>query len=610
MNKALNIQKASPYPLGVRRNGMKLTVSFVSKQDDCGICLYPEKGSVLEPLNITFPKDFKTGTLFHLSIDGIPSSYRLYSFYEGDENRLDLHALCYEKHAYASPIIEDELLAVIPSTKFEWKDDSNPHISYEDAVFYGLHVRGFTKHASSKTRYKGTFLGIIDKLDYLKDLGVTSIMLMPAYEFIEHKVSSVTKKDCYEPILDYQQKDKLLNVWGYTKGYYYAPKASYAYTKDPVKEFKELVKETHARGMELVMQFYISEGVLEPQIVDILEHWVLEYHVDGFQLIGAQVNTNMILSSPILTDIKFIYHSLEDEGMDCFSKSISNKKKAVMHEDTLVAYRRFLKGDEYSLDGLLYHFRKSGKNIAHLNYIADYAGFRVADMVSYDYKHNEVNGEKNKDGSNYNYSWNCGEEGPSKKKSIQKLRLQQMKNAFSLILLSQGTPFIFMGDEMGRTQNGNNNPYNQDNELNYVNWKDLNSNKTLYDFVKELIAYRKAHPILHMPSYLNGLDFLGCGIPNISFHGLEAFEAFTEGYRREQAILLCGDYAKNLDGTCDNSIYILFNMHWEEHTFALPKLPKKASWELAVSTNTDASIVCSKRSMKVPARTIIVLQSK
>ena len=213
------------------------------------------------------------------------------------------------------------------------------------------------------------------------------------------------------------------------------------------------------------------------------------------------------------------------------------------------------------------------------NYITSHTGFTLCDLVSYDGKHNEANGERNQDGPDYNYSWNCGTEGPSRKRSVMTLRKNQMKNAFLLLLLSQGTPCILAGDEFGNTQDGNNNVYCQDNETAWLNWGRQKSYEDLFRFVKRLIALRKSNPVFHQRQALLGLDRTACGIPDVSYHGENAWQVKNEVSSRQLGVMYSGAGV----GDCD--CFVAYNMHWLPHSYALPSPGKGKCWHLALDTD-------------------------
>jgi glycogen operon protein len=243
--------------------------------------------------------------------------------------------------------------------------------------------------------------------------------------------------------------------------------------------------------------------------------------------------------------------------------------------------RRFLKGDENLIGQVLFYQKNNPPTNAVVNFMADYDGFSLYDSVSYERKHNEANGEDNRDGADNNFTWNCGAEGESRKKAVVSLRMQQMKNALALVFLSQGVPYLFSGDEFANTRFGNNNAYCQDNDVWYVKWKTNKFGEEIYSFTKELIAFRRQHRLLHMEKELKVMDSLGCGYPDISYHGTEAWRPDVGYSSRMAGIMLCGSYAEEQE---EESVYIACNMHWLSHTLALPKLPKNRKWVLAFST--------------------------
>ena len=199
-----------------------------------------------------------------------------------------------------------------------------------------------------------------------------------------------------------------------------------------------------------------------------------------------------------------------------------------------------------------------------INYLTNYEGLTLMDLVSYERKHNEENGENNRDGFENDFSWNCGQEGPCKKKAVVRLRKKQIKNALTMLFLSQGSPLIFMGDEFGNSQKGNNNPYCQDNEITWLNWNNLNANRDIFDFTKNLIAFRKAHGVLHQPAPLRMMDYKMCGYPDMSYHGELPWKPDTSAYSRQLGILYCGRYGASTKETEEEFLFITYNMHWEK----------------------------------------------
>jgi isoamylase len=224
---------------------------------------------------------------------------------------------------------------------------------------------------------------------------------------------------------------------------------------------------------------------------------------------------------------------------------------------------------------------------ASINFITCHDGFTLADLVSYDGKHNEANGEGNRDGSNDNYSWNCGWEGPSDDPGVNALRLRQMKNAMAMLMVSQGVPMILMGDEIGRTQHGNNNAYCLDNAISWVDWTKLDEHSELFRFVRHCIAFRRSHPVLRSRTHFQNRDYVGSGYPDISWHGTRAWYADWSGTSRVLAFLLCGKHAKG--GTVqDDYVYVAMNMYHETLAFEPPGLPEPMRWRVGINTGVPA----------------------
>jgi isoamylase len=244
--------------------------------------------------------------------------------------------------------------------------------------------------------------------------------------------------------------------------------------------------------------------------------------------------------------------------------------------------------------------------------MADQDGFTVMDMVSYEERHNEANGEGNQDGISYNCSWNCGAEGSTRKTSIKELRLKQMKNAFSLLLFSQGTPLIFQGDEWGNTQKGNNNVWCQDNELSWIDWNGRKNQEKLWEFVKRAIQIRKENPILHWEKELKGSDYQALGYPDMSYHGKQAWYVEKDKDTRSLGIMYCNEYA----GKASDFLFLAFNFHWIEHEIALPGAENEIKWQVLLSTETEKEEKISEgtevtgKTIEVPPRTVMILAGK
>ena len=576
------MKRMNPYPLGARREAGGICFSFVSVTADCGIVLYDARTGE-ERQRIPFTEEDRTGEIYCKLVENIQPEQVVYQFYQADRLVPDEHGRVFPgKHPYGKERSGEELRAGFLPECYEWEDDKCPALPYDRTVMYCIHVRGFTRHASSKVMNRGTFAGIREKLPYLKEIGVTTLELQPAYEFLELEKMEATPQGvpCIQP-------ENRVNYWGYKRGFYYAPKQAYAASEDAATEFRDLVKELHRNGMELVMQFYFPEQVDRNDISDILRFWTLEYHVDGFHLLGTELPIELLAADPLLADKKFMYYGIDAGAVYGRDRMPQYPHLAEYNDSFLYEMRRFLKGDENMMNSVLKNMRYIPARAGVVHYLTNYYGFTLADLVSYDRKHNEGNGEENRDGNDYNCSWNCGEEGTAKSRKVRQLRIRQMKNAICLLLLSQGTPLIFMGDEFGNSQKGNNNPWCQDNAIGWLDWGKQEKNRELLEFWKQLAAFRRAHPILHPARELRLMDYLSCDYPDLSYHGESAWRPQTEHHSRSIGMMLCGKYAQNDKGQEDDFLYIAINMHWERHSLALPRLPKNMRWELVLTTAED-----------------------
>ena len=551
--------------------------SFVSAREKCGVLIYDKKTEDLID-RFYFDKSDTIGNLNRMFLKGFKPEKIMYLFFEDDTLICDRESgKYYDSFEYGVVRDESDMKAVFDTSEFDWGNDIHPQTPIQDSFIYSLHVRGFTKHSSSKVKRKGTFLGIAEKCDYLKELGVTAIELQPAYEFFEYQTKAERMNELHFPVTQ-KELDRLaplkLNYWGYKPGFYYSPKASYSY-KDSVEEFKIMVKTLHSAGIEVIMQFYFKPDIDAKTVRNIFRFWTVNYHVDGFHIIGEAPLKSDYYNDPALCNCKFISQN------EVFDSKYGN---VILYQgDFKNNSRKLLKGDEDQIGAFMYNLRNNRHGLGNINYIADCFGFSLKDIVSYDWKHNEDNGEDNTDGEDYNASWNCGFEGPTRKLKINALRLKQLKNAFCMLMFSQGTPLIFMGDEFGNSQKGNNNPYCQDNEITWLNWNDLKKNKVLFDFVKELSLFRKDNKILHFDKDPRMMDHLSCGLPDMSYHGCKPWKVDNNVNSRTLAVMFCGDYDEKKDS---KHIYVAFNFHWENHVFDLPNLPDKdkGEWEFYLST--------------------------
>ena len=468
---------------------------------------------------------------------------------------------------------------------------------FHELILYHLHVRGYTMHSSSKVRNRGTFKGLEEKIPYLKQLGINGIVLMPCYEFDEQMEESEQNHgqigsylDYTRPLAEMEQEEQnwpKVNFWGYTRrNSYFAPKASYAAnSKQPIREMKQMVKKFHDNGISVFMEMYFVGGTNQTLILDCLRYWVREFGIDGFKINTEVVNGKLIAQDPFLSRTKLMATMWNSGEFYAQYERVEEKTLAEYNDGFMVDCRRFLKSDEGQVNSFLNRFRKNPRQQTVVNYVSNTDGFTLMDLVSYDVKHNEDNGEGGMDGTEYNYSWNCGWEGPTRKKQIAQLRLRQIKNALVFLLLGQGVPMLLAGDEFGNTQQGNNNAYCQDNEIGWVTWNKQVMNQRILAFTKKLIALRKNHPVFTSKDELRGMDYIACGCPDISFHGTKPWYPDLSNYSRVVGVMLYGKYAPVSIRKSDKSFYLAFNMHWEEHKFELPLLPKDRRWRVVIDTH-------------------------
>lgn len=631
MQKAFKIEQTQAYPLGVcfQPEGMHISAVFEQTDQDgvrqeFGVLLYDKAHK--NGIKIPFPEENRIGSVYSMLLRGYQNRECSYLFYQGERIFQDPHSRKIEKpHRYGT-VRKSLPKCRVQDSVYTWEGDCPLRIPYEDMIIYSMHVRGFTKHRSSNVKYRGTYAGVAEKIPYLKELGITSVLLMPAYEFdemllqeintqpmsMEQAVASYMQDIPAQADIPAQEDTYKVNYWGYQKGLYYIPKSGYAYGKDAVTEYKDMVKAMHQNGIEVLMQFYFPTDVLPIEMLDILKYWVLEYHIDGFHVMGVNLPIELFMQEPLLAETKILTEQQYWPQQDAYKAGCRHFGR--MQDGFLYDMRKFLKGDSNMINQLLFYIRNNCQESGVVNYIAKWDGFRLADLVSYDYKHNELNGENNQDGTDYNCSWNCGVEGRTRKKNILELRMRQMKNAMSLLLLSQGTPLLYSGDEFGNTQEGNNNPYCQDNAIGWVKWNQMENGKELFDYTKMLIRLRKSHPILHSAIPLKGIDYLSCGYPDISFHGKEAWRPDTGSTSRSMGIMYCGCYG-HMDEVMDDTLfYIGINMHWEVHDLGLPQPPKGKMWTMISSTFSQEG-VCpvtdgTSQKIRVAPRTIEIYTLK
>jgi len=575
--------------------------------------------------------------------------------------------------------INNQPRCIVVDDHFDWQGDMPLNYPLRFSVIYETHVRGLTIHPSSGVEHPGTYRGVIEKIPFFKDLGITSLEFLPVQEFNEKEIVR----------LNPQTKEKLTNYWGYSTVAFFAPKGSYASDRSPggqVNEFKEMVRELHKAGIEVILDIvfnHTAEGnekgptfsfrgldnsiyyilnenqryyqnysgcgntvncnhpVVRTFIMDCLRYWVMEMHVDGFRfdlgsILGRDRNGHImenpptleqIAEDPVLSSTKIIAEAWDAGGAyqvgwfpggrwaewnDKYRDNIRQYWRGDPKETRQLATRIAGSSDLYLRDGR--------KPFHSINFVISHDGFTMNDLVSYNGKHNQDNGEENRDGSDNNYSYNYGAEGPSSDPVIKNLRERQIKNFFATLMISLGTPMILGGDEFGRTQNGNNNAYCQDNQLSWYDWSLLEKNKEIYRFVKEIIAFRKRHPGFMRPEFFTGRGGNYKGIPDISWFNEKGKSPDWNHIGSFLALRLDGSKADTFADRDDNDFYIMFNSSSDAQNFIVIEPPVKKNWFRAVDTGLTSpndillpgneKSLTFQRTYSVKARSLVILISR
>ena len=590
------------------------------KEQKCFLLLFDKKTKELIQ-KIELPDEYCIGSLWSVCVEGIDYSKVMY-LYEIDGKRI--------LDPYATSIIgrevwkdekrlenPNEVYAGITKREALWKEDNFPELGCEDMVMYKLHVRGFTMD-QAKVKNKGTFSGIEEKIPYFKELGVTTLCVMPIYDFEEWMFPEETETEYREwqsqegdviaPL--HNESDLKVNYWGYTKGNYFAPKASYSKDKDTAKELKHLIHTLHENNMELVMEMFFVGDMNPNEIVRILRHWVIEYHVDGFSLMGYNLPMAAITSDMILRRTKLFYYGFDSSILEASKYN----NLFICNDEFMYPARKLLNRMEGRLYELAAQMRRQGENFSFVNYIDTNNGFTLNDLFSYSEKHNEANGENNLDGPIWNYSSGNGAEGPSRKKAINDFRTRQIKNALCVMLLSQSVPLILSGDEFGNSQDGNNNAYCQDNKTGWVNWGKAKSNEKLLKFTEDLIKFRKDHPVIRSAKPMRMADYERTGFPDFSYHCEQPWINEIAESRYAVGMMYNGDYAK-VDDKSDDTLYICYNFHVGMQLMSLPEPVKGGKWEKLLNTCEGGGVFLEKpeilenqKILMIPGQSVTILR--
>ena len=545
---------------------------------------------------------------------------------------------------WAAPLPHTEVYpyrAQISGSDFDWENDRPLEIPESDLIIYEMHVRGFTRHPSSevKPEHRGTFAGLSEKIPYLKDLGVNCVELMPIFEFDEmdnprhdpltgdrlfnywgyNTVGFYAPKAGYAAKNNNQQNElKTLVKELHRNGIEVILDVVFNHTAEgnengPTISFRGLDNKTYYM-LTPEGYYYNFSGcgntlncnhpVVRVFVIDCLRYWASEYHIDGFRFDLASIlgrdpqgvpltNPPLIENlafDPILAKCKLIAEAWDAGGLYQVGSFPDYDRWGEWNGKYRDAIRKFLKGDglvtevAQRLQGSPDLYAKAGRTVdSSINFITAHDGFTLRDLFSYNEKHNEGNDEDNRDGTNDNESWNCGVEGETTDPEILGLRWRQMRNAIAILMVSQGIPMLLMGDEVARTQDGNNNTYCHDSEINWLDWTLLETHADFFRFVKACIAFRNAHPVLRNREYFRNCDYMGSGYADITWHGVEADDPDWSDYSRTLAFMLCGKHAQG-GGDRDDYLYVAMNMHWESHGFELPKLPMHHHWYVFANT--------------------------
>jgi glycogen operon protein len=539
--------------------------------------------------------------------------------------------------------------SIVVNPFFDWGDDRPPRTPTHDSVIYEAHVKGLTqRHPDVPTELRGTYAGLASPaiVDYLVDLGVTAVELMPVHQFVdEHEVV----------------ERGLRNYWGYNSIGFFAPHNAYASAGQrgqQVQEFKLMVKALHAAGIEVILdvvynhtaegshlgpvlsmkgfdnaayyrlnpddpRYYVdytgcgnSLNMRNPHvlqlIMDSLRYWIREMHVDGFRFdlaaaLARELHDvdrlaaffDLIQQDPVIRTVKLIAEPWDvgEGGYQIGNFPPLWSEWNGKYRDTV---RDYWRGEEQTLAELAYRLTGSSdlyewggrRPSASINFVTAHDGFTLADLVAYNDKHNEANGDENRDGETYNRSWNHGVEGPTDDADVRGARRRSQRNFLATLLLSQGVPMLLHGDEIGRTQQGNNNGYCQDNELTWIDWDLTGANADLLAFTRRLLAFRRSQPVLRRRRWFQGRPIHGSSVSDIVWFRPDgdtmSEDDWAQGYAKAIAVFLNGDEIGQPDPRGDavrgDSLLLLFNADDAPLDFTLPDSLYGERWRVEIDT--------------------------
>lgn len=649
----LKASRGSPLELGARLEGSGANFAVYSGSASAmSLVLFDKPGDRRPAREIKFsPEENRTGDVWHLFVEGV-SEGALYGF-RADGSRLirDGHRFNPANillDPYARAVADLQSLPKCVLTRiddFDWQGVRKPKIPWEKTVIYETHVKGFTAHPSSKVKYPGTYCGVIEKIPYLKDLGITAVEFLPLQEF-NHREN---------PRRNPLTEEVLGNYWGYSTVAFFAPKGSYSSSGDTgeqVVEFKEMVRELHRAGIEVILDIvfnhtaemgrggptYSFRGLdnrayylmaedgrrylnltgcgntfkcSHPAVVDFIVHclryWSAVMMVDGFRFDlatifnrdekGGWLEDSPVLKringDPLLKGVKLISEPWDAAG-GYKPGSFGGREWVDWNDRCRDDVRRFWRGDSGSAGRLATRvagsqdlFAGKGTPLKSLNFITCHDGFTLYDLCSYTKKHNIANGHRNRDGMGENFSRNFGAEGETEDPEILHARLRQAKNFIATLFLSQGIPMILGGDEFLRTQGGNNNAYCQDNDVSWFNWELLAGNREIHRFCREMIKLRRSKPFLKRRNFFTGQALKKNIRPDVLWFKDDGTPQDWGKSRNTLGCFINGRWRASGRGA-DDDFFLMFNSGEEAVKFKLPPGKPVKEWYVAVDTDAES----------------------
>jgi glycogen operon protein len=648
---SISVHPGQSYPLGatVYQDGVNFSI-FSHNATSIELLLFDDVEDSEPAYVITLDEKHhqKTFYYWHVFVKGIGAGqlygYRVYGpfaperglRFDGSKVLIDPYARAvmygknYDREAAIRPgdnSAHAMKSVVVDPLAYDWEGDMPLELPFSDTVIYEMHVGGFTRHPNSglPEQKRGTYAGLIEKIPYLKELGITAVELMPVQQF------------------DTQDAPPgLTNYWGYSPIAFFAPHREYSSCRDPlgpVKEFRDMVKALHRAGIEVILDvvfnhtaeghdegptfcfkglenraYYIlnqhnqsqylnysgtgntingNHSVVRRMIMDCLRYWVQEMHVDGFRFDLASILSRgedghpltnppvlwSIDTDPVLAGAKMIAEAWDAAGLYQVGSFIGNRW-AEWNGKYRDDVRQFVRGDNGMIENLsdyisgsrhIYNQPGHDPNRS-INFITAHDGFTLNDLVSYNEKHNSANKEDNRDGANANYSWNHGVEGPTNDTLIDTVRMRQIKNFLTILFVSQGKPMLLMGDEIRRSQYGNNNAYCQDNEMNWLNWENTHDHTDLLRFTQGLIKFHQNYHVFHQQKF-----WVEPGGPELIWHGVKLHQPDWGHYSHSLAFEL-------YHPAYHEHLYIILNAYWKSLDFELPAIPHEKHWFRVVDT--------------------------